>query len=197
MDLIEPVGYPDALLPTAEFRAHLRLGTGFADDASQDGELNAYLRAAIAAIEARTGKALFIRGFRLRLSAWRWSDAQALPIAPVEAIGALSITDAAGQNTIVDPSAYRMVVDRHRPRLVAAGAILPQIPEGGRVTVDFDAGLAVDWDGLPGDLRQAVLLLAARLYDQRTGALPEIPMGIGALLAAWRPVRLSLGSVAQ
>ena len=57
MMLIEETAVPLAALPLAEFKAHLRLGTGFADDDIQDPVLESFLRAAMAAIEARTGKA--------------------------------------------------------------------------------------------------------------------------------------------
>ncbi len=61
MMLVEQTTVPGAALPVAEFKDHLRLGTGFADDGVQDGVLEAYLRAAMAAIEARTGKILLTR----------------------------------------------------------------------------------------------------------------------------------------
>jgi uncharacterized phiE125 gp8 family phage protein len=63
MMLIEETTVPDAALPVAEFKAHLRLGTGFGDDALQDPVLRSFLRAAMAAIEARTGKVLITRPF--------------------------------------------------------------------------------------------------------------------------------------
>ena len=193
MDLTEISGFADTLLPVAAFRAHLRLGTGFADDASADAELAGMLRAAIATIEARTGKALFSRAFRLRLAAWRWSDAQALPVAPVGSLVSLTMIDAAGEAEPVDLSRVRLVTDTHRPRLVAAGAILPPVPLGGRVDLVFEAGMAPDWDALPADLRQAVTLLAARYYEGRTGVEPALPEAVAALLAPWRPARLTLG----
>src|SRR5690606_19825281 len=83
MDLYETSVVDDGDLPVAAFRAHLRLGTGFADEATGDPLLVHYLRAAIATIEGRTGKALLARGFKLILPRWRWVDAQALPVAPV------------------------------------------------------------------------------------------------------------------
>lgn len=43
---------------------HLRLGSGFADDGMQDGLIEGYLRAAMAAIEGRIGKVLLARRFR-------------------------------------------------------------------------------------------------------------------------------------
>ena len=192
MNLIETSAVLDGDLPVAEFRAHLRLGTGFADDTSGDALLVRYLRAAIAAIEARTGKALMSRGFRLTLDRWRWADAQALPVAPVTAVSAVTLIDAAGDETVVDPARWRLVVDRHRPQILATGAVLPQVPTNGAVTVDFTAGFGAVWDAVPDDLREAVLLLAAQYYEGRTGGAP-MPSTVAALTARWMPVRVTAG----
>jgi uncharacterized phiE125 gp8 family phage protein len=190
MSLIDLVPVPDAALPVALFRAHLRLGTGFADSASQDAALAGHLRAAIAVIEGRIGKALILRNFRLVVVAWRWPDCQVLPIAPVSAVQAVQLFDAAGVAYGADPARWRLFPDPARPRLVAGGALLPTIPQGGRAEVTFTAGLAADWAALPGDLAQAVLLLAAQFYDGRTGETPALPAPVAQLLARWQPVRL-------
>lgn len=192
MDLIETSATDDGDLPVAEFRAHLRLGTGFSDAATDDALLVQYLRAAIAAIEMRTGKALIARDFRLVLAGWRWPDAQALPVAPVSAVAAVTMTDAQGGQTTVDPARWRLVADRHRPRIVAAGAVLPPVPAAGSVAIDFTAGFGAAWSAVPDDLRQAVLLLAAQLYEGRTGGAP-LPGTVESLLARWRPVQITAG----
>ena len=63
MDLTDsPI--PLAALPLAAFRDHLRLSSGFADDTTQDALLEQYLRAAIATVEGRTGRALIARDGR-------------------------------------------------------------------------------------------------------------------------------------
>lgn len=192
MQLTETAALTDPQLPVADFRAHLRLGTGFADDTSQDAALAGYLRAAIGVIEGRIGKALIIRGFRLVLSRWRWADAQALPLAPVVEVTSLAMRDGEGVAHPVDPLRWRLARDAHRPRIVAASALLPAIPHGGQVEINFDAGLAADWAALPGDLAQAVFLLAAQYYDARSGAQGgEVPAGVAALLARWQPLRLN------
>jgi len=193
MDLIETTTVNDADLPVVGFRAHLRLGAGFADEATGDPLLVQYLRAAIAAIEARTGKALMRRNFRLALPCWRWADAQALPVAPVTAIAAVTLRDVAGAPTVVDPASYRLVDDRHRPQLAATGAVLPLVPSKGKVEVEFTAGFGATWDAVPDDLRQAVMLLAAQYYEQRADGEAGFPAGIRALLARWASVRVTAG----
>ena len=81
MMLVEQTTVPSGALPVADFKDHLRLGTGFADDGVQDNVLESYLRASMAAIEARTGKVLITRTFSWTLTGWRELCRQALPVA--------------------------------------------------------------------------------------------------------------------
>lgn len=192
MMLNEVTAVPETALPLAEFRDHLRLGTGFADLGAEDAALLSYLRAAIAAIEGRTAKALISRGFRLALTGWRWGDMQTLPIAPVSAVTALRLVDAAGAETPV-AAGWRLVPDMARPRIEALGAALPAIPGGGRVEIDFTAGFGASWSALPVDLAQAVFLLAAQYYELRHDGAAEggaMPFGVMALIERWRTVRV-------
>lgn len=96
MFLTETGTIAGSALPLAPFRDHLRLGRGFSDDAVQDSLLESQLRAALAAIEARTAKALIARDFRLELPCWRDPSAQALPLAPIAAISAITLVDGGG-----------------------------------------------------------------------------------------------------
>lgn len=193
MDLIETSSVADNDLPVAAFRAHLRLGAGFADEATGDPLLIQYLRAAIAAIEARTGKVLMTHDFRMTLPRWRWPDAQALPVAPVSAVAAVTLIDAAGNATVTVADTWRLILDRHRPQIAATGAILPQVPTKGAVQVDFTAGFGATWDAVPDDLAQAVMLLAAQFYEGRMGAHEGLPGMVESLLSRWMPMRITAG----
>lgn len=195
MMLAEQTPVPLAALPVAQFKDHLRLGSGFADDAVQDGVLEAHLRAALAAIEARTGKALIARPYVWTLTAWRDLATQVLPVAPVAALTGLSIFDRLGGEEVVQPARYRLVPDRHRPRLVATGFCLPPIPVGGRAVIGFEAGFGPSWDDVPADLRHATLMLAAQYYETRSGA-GEMPEAVAALVQPWRGMRLFGGGAA-
>ncbi len=194
--LIEETAIADAALPVDQFKAHLRLGTGFAEDDVQDQVLNGFLRAAIAAIEARTGKVLIERNFSWSLNGWRDPAGEALPVAPVTSVDAVTRTDAAGTETAVEAVAYRLERDSQRPRLRPAGATLPAITTGGAVKIAFTAGMATNWGGLPADLRQAVLLLAAHYYEYRDEtALGAgcMPFGVTSLIQRYRMVRFGAG----
>jgi len=195
--LIEEAEVPLAVLPMEAFKAHLRLGTGFASDVVQDEVLESFLRAAIAAVEARTGKALIQRDFTWRLSAWRDQSGQPLPVGPVAAM--IEVLRVHGDDTeaAVDPSLWRLGADLHVPRLMPRGGLLPTIPTGGAMKLRFTAGFAADWDGVPRDIAQAVMLLAAHYYEFRgeTG-LSEgcMPFGVTSLLARYRNLRMTMGA---
>ncbi|NQW13207.1 MAG: hypothetical protein HQ479_02985 [Rhodobacter sp.] len=193
MVLVELTTVPTGALPVTEFAAHLHLGTGFADDGSQDAVLEAYLRAAMAAIEARIGKALISRSFSWQLTCWRAGDAQGLPLAPISGVTAVKVFDRAGTETLIAAEKYYLEKDSQRPRLVASGAALPSIPAGGTVEIEFSAGYGPNWSDLPVDLAQAAFLLGAHYYENRRGEGGRddlIPFGVMALIETYRSVRI-------
>lgn len=197
--LIEETTVPKAALPIAQFKAHLKLGTGFSDDDVQVPVLESFLRAAIASIEARTGKVLIERVFSWELIAWRTSYGQALPIAPVKAITGVVLRHRSGSEEVANPAHYRLERDMHRPRLMPVGTILPPVPSGGAVVVRFRAGFAEAWSDLPADLGQAVLLLAAHYYEYRADTALGggcMPFGVTSLIERYRTVRLLGGGLA-
>ncbi len=198
MMLSELTAVPPATLPLADFKDHLKLGKGFADDAVQDALAESYLRAAMAAIEGRVSKALLAREFLVELDAWRWPDAQALPLAPASAVTSVTVRDRDGVAEVIDPARYRLVRDAQRPKIVAAGALLPGVPIGGSVEIVFTAGFGPAWADVPADLAQAVFLLAAQYHEFRhePGAGQTMPFGVMTLIERWRTVRVLGGGSA-
>jgi uncharacterized phiE125 gp8 family phage protein len=198
MILTEVTEPPAAAVPVRAFSEHLRLGTGFADDGAQDQVLELYLRAAMAAIEARIGRALLARSFTWTLTRWREEGSQGLPIGPVPAVEAVSLVSADGAETVVEPERYTLLRDAQRPRLVGRGGrTLPPIPRGGHAEIRFTAGFGAGWQDVPGDLRQAVFLLAAHYYENRAGTgagASSMPFGVLVLLEAHRTLRLGGGA---
>lgn len=193
MMLVEETTVPQGALPLGEFKEHLRLGTGFSDDGVQDGLLEGFLRAAMSAIEARTGKILLEREFRWEIEAWQDGARQPLPVAPVSAVTEVVLVDAEGGETAVAEGWWRLVPDQQRPCVVARGTMLPPVPSGGQVRIGFLAGFGPDWSDLPADLSQAVMLLAAHYHEFRheTSLGPGcMPFGVSALIERYRTIRI-------
>ncbi|KGM48861.1 head-tail connector protein [Pseudooceanicola atlanticus] len=194
--LIEENEIPLAALPVEDFKAHLRLGTGFTGDNVQDAVLESFLRAAMAAVEARTSKVLLSRGMVWTRPAWRNREGEVLPVGPVIAITRVSRVDAEGAEVDVDTDRYRLEPDLSFPRLCPRGAGLPDAPTDGAIRVRFNAGFGPAWSDLPADLRQAVMLLAAHYYENRDATgLGEgcMPFGVTSLLERYRPLRVYAG----
>ncbi|MGV6839068.1 MAG: head-tail connector protein [Planktomarina sp.] len=191
--LVEETTIPTAALGVDAFKAHLRLGTGFADDAVQDAVLESFLRAAFAAVEARTGKILITRSFSWTLRAWRGAEGQALPVAPISALTGVELLAADGTAAALPAADFTLAEDFDRPCLLPKGAWLPTIPTKGAAKIRFDAGFAATFADLPSDLAQAVLLLAAHYYDNRNAVgLTDtaMPFGVAVLLERYKTIRI-------
>jgi uncharacterized phiE125 gp8 family phage protein len=196
MMLIEETPIPDGALPVAAFRNHLRLGSGFGTDMVQDDVLSGFLRAATTAIEARLSKALLTRQFTLTVQSWQQSDHVALTVSPVITVDAVDLVASDGSTATVATSSYWLARVGADPKLWATGTSLPNIPDRGHARITFVAGMANDANGLPADLQQAVLMLAAHYYEYRndTGLGDGcMPFGVTSLIQRYRPIRIGVG----
>ena len=193
MMLTEETTVPQSALPAGLFKEHLRLGSGFAEDGLQDDLLEGFLRAAMAAIEGRTGKALIERLFALSVTEWRDVGVHPLPIAPVSAIADFELLDRTGVAFLVPQEAYILQPDQNAPFVQATGHALPTIPRAGAARLRLLAGYGPEWSDIPADLRQAVLMLAAHYYEYRTETQFDagcMPFGVSALIERYRVLRL-------
>jgi uncharacterized phiE125 gp8 family phage protein len=196
--ILTEVSAPEAaVVPVRAFAGHLALGSGFEDDGSQDAVLELYLRAAMAAIEARVGRALLAREFAWSVYCWREAASQAMPIGPVRSVDSVTLVAADGAEEAADPEAWSVMRDSQRPRLVGRfGRNLPRIPRSGHAEIRFTAGFGHGWDEVPVDLRQAVLMLAAHFYENRSGATgaaeASMPFGVLVLIEAYRATRIGV-----
>ena len=194
--LIEETTVPDEALPVEDFKAHLRLGTSFGQGTTQNEVLAGFLRAAMSAIEARTGKILIARNFSWSVTEWRHSDAQVLPVGPVTTVTRVGLVDRDGTQTDLSADRYWLERDAQRPRLRASGTSLPTIPQNGSAVIEFEAGFGPLWSDLPADLKQAVMLLATHYYEYRNETTLEdgcMPFGVSSLIERYKPIRLGIG----
>ncbi|MBT9384251.1 hypothetical protein KM176_10320 [Pseudooceanicola sp. CBS1P-1] len=196
MLLVEINQVASTLLPIEAFRDHLRLGSGFAEDGLQDGVLEAYLRAAIAALEGRTGQAFLQRDFIWTLEEWSDPEGVRVPVTPVRFIQEVRIYEDEATYSAITGDEFRITADSYFPVFRRTSGLLPTIPDNGKAEVLMTAGAATEWAVLPGDLAQAVLLLAAHYYEYRNDpglSRGCMPFGVTALIERYRPIRLGKG----
>lgn len=193
MNLTETTTLTSADFPLAEFKDHLRLGTGFADDGGQDLLLETCLRAAMGAIEKRTNKVLIRRRFVWTVYQWRLKNGeQALPLLPVSFLLSLTIRSASGEGQTIDIDNYSLKSGDQRSMIQPLNGNLPQIPPGGSAEISLSAGYH-NWGLVPADLQHALLMLAASYYENRdamTGSGRQMPFGVAALLEPYKRFRL-------
>ena len=193
MILNELDSVPSELLPVQAFSDHLRLGSGFSDDGSENSVLETYLRASLSAIEARTGKAIYARRFAWTIHRWRDDCSQGLPIAPVTAIESVTVKHKNTAAQVVSAESYNLVEDAHRPAISTSGSSLPALGDGDSAEIVLIAGLGSNWAEIAADMRQAVMMLAATYFDHRHGTMDRkdvIPLGVQALLEPYRCIRI-------
>ncbi|MBF9044832.1 hypothetical protein HKCCE4037_15930 [Rhodobacterales bacterium HKCCE4037] len=190
MMMVELTSVPTAALPLAALSDHLRLSSGFADDGSQDAQLESCLRSALAAIEARINKALFERQFVLTLMDWASDDSHPLPVAPVSQIDAVTLVSRSGDTQVADPGSYALQRDSQYPRVVATSGRLPTPGIGGSIEVTFTAGYGSDWTGIPSDLKHGLLALAAEFYNQPSVGSLQMSRHVMGLIEPYRRFRL-------
>lgn len=178
----EPVALSDA-------RAHLRL-----DATEEDVLLGSLLTAARMAIEAATRRAFLSQSWRLTLDDWPTQPVE-IPLAPVLTIDAVKVATIGGSMLTIDPAFYEVDAASTPPRLAAKRGQAWPMPATrlAGIAIDFTAGYAAAAD-VPDPLKQAILMLAAHWFENRTpvsfGAGAEIPAMVAALIAPYRRFNL-------
>jgi len=158
----------------AELRAMLHI-----EQSRDDAQLTAVIAAATALCEAFIGSPLMVRQVAERVRVGGW---QRLANQPVRAIDLVGAVDDGGQLSPLAIDRYAIDIDTY-----GTGRVLVHPASGlSRASVDYRAGLANDWNGVPEPVRHGLLRLAAHLH--RDGAADDA-MPPSAIAALWRPYR--------
>jgi uncharacterized phiE125 gp8 family phage protein len=175
----------------AEAKAHLRID---ADD--EDALLAALIAAARIFVEKTLGLALITQGWSDYLDFWARSSCVTLPIAPVQAVEAVTLRDVNGDATDLAASDYAVDVLSLPARLVLKGGSPSVIArELNAFEIAFTAGYGDAASDVPAPIRHALLLLVAHWYERREPVVlglgsAEVPITIAGLLLPYRRVKL-------
>jgi uncharacterized phiE125 gp8 family phage protein len=133
-----------------------------------DALLAGHLRAAVAAVDGSDGwlnRALISQVWIKWLDAFPWTIRMPLP--PLQEVVEVRYVDTDGNVQVVDPSVYVVAGIGGYGRIVPAlGQRWPATRcQPDAVQVEFKAGYGDDWNAVPQDIRDALILSTVALYD--------------------------------
>lgn len=175
-----------SIITVAELKSHLRVD--FDDDDDLISDLVVAAQAHIEGPEG-IGLALAPSTWRLSLDGFPSDQVIAIPLGPVTAVTGITYLDTAGATQTLSLADVRIDLDARPARITPA--LTKDWPATadlvGAVKITFTAGPATPDPGL----KRAVLMLAAHWYANPSatapGQVPEIPLGVAAILARKSP----------
>lgn len=181
---VEPV-------PVSEAKAHLRI-----DGSAEDVLISSLVLTARLHVEAALGLALINQTWMLVLDQWPASGIVDIPIAPLTAVTAVRVKNAAGVATLIPATGYLVDIASKPPRLVWNTAAPPapgRIANG--IEIDLSAGFGATAASVPAPLKHAVLMLTAHWYEHRDpieigSSAARIPDAVSDLIQPFRKIRL-------
>lgn len=167
------LGLADRARAVATIKARLRIVS-----TDEDALIAGFAEAALGLAERVTGQATIARAMEQELrGCGGWQRLAARPVRSIDAV-----TDP--MDVALPVGSYAVDIDRE-------GMGWVRLTVGQAVRVGFTAGLAMDWDGLPPGVREGATMLAAHLFDDRTGQAP-VPAAVSALWRPFRTMRLAM-----
>lgn len=175
----------------AAAKAHLRV-----DAADEDGLIASLITTARLQVEAAFGLALTAQTWALSIARRPRGGCVVLPLRPVRRVNQVSLRAANGRTMRVEPAHYDVDLTGEVARITArSGAWWPAGDDCNGLDIEFVAGFGNQADDVPGNIRQAVMLLVAHWFEHRdpsTAGMTATPMpaSVSGLLAPYKAVRL-------
>lgn len=159
-----------------------------------DAVIASLIASARGQVEALTRRGLLTQEWRLTLDRWPDGGRIAPRLAPLQAVTAARVYDAAGVAAALD--AGRFVIDGAREAIVAPAWSLPA-PERAAAGIELDVtvGFGDAAADVPDLLRHAVRTLVAHWYDNRGlaaigASVAMLPGSVSAMIASYRVLSL-------
>jgi len=172
----------------AEMKAYLRVDE---DEPEQDDLISGLIKAARLMVEAASRRILIEQRWRLVLDRWPRDGTALLPLAPLIAVDAIRITDAAG--TVIELPDNAFVADglSDPPRITVSGVLEPGRPRNG-ISIELRAGFGTTAEAVPANLTLAIHILVAHWFENRGDVTGEqiLPPEALALVAPFQRARL-------
>lgn len=180
-------GATSAVITASEFKTHARVY-----HTQDDTYIATLILVATQCIEHETRRALINRSFTLQLDGFPADGEIILPRSPLSTVSSVTYTDSAGATQTLSASDYNTYSVNGVGRvMLKSTASWPSTQGTGNldVSVNFTAGYGATSASVPVALKQAVLLQATHLYDNRTAVAPaqlyEIPRAVERLVVQY------------
>lgn len=174
----------------AEFKEHLKIEL---DVTVEDAMLQRMINAATEQAQGLTGRALITQTWEYYIDRWPLSGQIELPLPPLQSVSSIKYTDVDGNESTFDAASYSVDNVSYIGRVVLnAGYSWPSVNLNNTnpIKITLIAGYGDDETDVPQTINQAILLLAANLYEYRdmfiTGTIiSDVPYSATALLAQY------------
>lgn len=184
---LSDTGATSAVITASEFKTHARVY-----HTQDDTYIATLILVATQCIEHETRRALINRSFTLQLEGFPAGGEIILPRSPLSSVTSVTYTDTAGATQTVSSGDYHTYSVNGVGRvMLKSTASWPSTQGTGNldVSVNFTAGYGATSASVPVALKQAVLLQATHLYDNRTAVAPaqlyEIPRAVERLVVQY------------
>jgi uncharacterized phiE125 gp8 family phage protein len=171
-----------------EMKAYLRVDD---DDGTQDELITGLVKAARLMVEAASRRILIEQHWRVVLDRWPTDGTILLPLSPLIAVDAITVTDASGTASDVPASAFATDALSDPPRIAVADGPEPGKPKHG-ISVALRAGYGVAPEAVPATLKLAIRILVAHWFENRGDVIGEqiLPPEALALVAPFQRMRI-------
>jgi len=162
-------------LSLSDVKSFLRI-----DGSAEDAVLNLLIATARILAEELTGHALITQSWKI---AYDTNVPECVPLVylPVQSITAVTSINEAEESTTIAASSYTLNAARD-------ALIFESIPSGRRIEILYESGYGDAASDVPADIRQAMLVHVAHLYEHRDSQTP--PDAVQGIYAQHRGVRL-------
>jgi uncharacterized phiE125 gp8 family phage protein len=163
-------------------------------NSDEDVLVQALITSARLVVEASAGVLMISQTWRLSEDQWPVSGALVLPLRPIASVDAIRVVDGQGNAAILPQQDYQADVPAMNGRLQFLKAPLAPGQKLSGIQIDVTAGFGAAAADVPAPLRQAILLLVARWFENRGDAAEDgraLPREIASLVSSWRAVRLT------
>lgn len=177
---IEPVSVQEA-------RLHCRV-----DDSADNSYVTALITAARIMAEQFTRRVFITQSWVMYMDAWPCDRFIEIPKAPLQGISSIvTYDDSDAATTFASSNYYVDLISKPGRVVLRSTASWPDVDRvANGIVINFVAGYGAAPAGIPQDIRQAILLIVAHLYENRGDVSAEMPATAELLLGNYREIKI-------